>query len=319
MRLVIAPMREEHLEDAAELVTRRYEALRAQVPIMPPRYADRGTILGMLQGMAGRCLGVVAFQGSRMAGFILGYPLDELLGRRCAYSPEWANGAELGESRRIYEAMYTQLAPAWVADGCCSHAISMLGNDRNGMEGWHWMGFGMVAIDGIREAEPLPGVIPSADIRQARLEDAAKVGALFRGLERYMAGAPTFWAHDMGDAEEWLAKPRNVMWLAYEGGEAVGCLGMEVGHEGGCEVLQDEMTVSAEPAFVREGVRGKGIGVALLDKALRWAEEQGFARCAVDFESANTSAVRFWLRWFTPVGYSLLRILGEKTGSGSRR
>ena len=318
MSLEIASMREDHLEDAALLVTERYKALRAKVPLMPSRYEARDTILAMLQGLAGSSSGVVAMQGKRIVGFLMGFPLADLVGKRCAYSPEWANGAALEDSRRVYEEMYTHLAPRWVADGCFCHAVSMLGNDREGIEGWQWMGFGMVAIDGVREARPVRGMGPMAEVRQATLGDAREVRDLFRGLARHLAAAPTFWIHEMDDPEEWLAKPGRVLWLAFQEGEAVGCLGMEIGHEGGCEVLQDEETASIEPAFTKEGKRGHGIGAALLNQALQQAEAEGYARCAVDFESMNTLAARFWTRWFEPVCYSLLRVVDERVGEESR-
>jgi hypothetical protein len=47
----------------------------------------------------------------------------------------------------------------------------------------------------------------------------------------------------------------------------------------------------------------------LLSVALEWASQQGYARCAVDFEVTNPPARRFWLRWFEPVVISLLRVV----------
>jgi len=77
------------------------------------------------------------------------------MGKRTAYSPEWANGAGLDESRRVYEEMYRHLSARWVADGCFLHAVTLLGHDRQGIEGWHWLGFGLVAVDGVRELTPV--------------------------------------------------------------------------------------------------------------------------------------------------------------------
>ncbi|MGC9520832.1 MAG: GNAT family N-acetyltransferase [Anaerolineae bacterium] len=49
------------------------------------------------------------------------------------------------------------------------------------------------------------------------------------------------------------------------------------------------------------------VATALLSHALAWAREAGYRRCAVDFETTNPLARRFWLRHFTPVTYSLGR------------
>ena len=312
MSLYITSLCENHLEDAAALVTARYKALRERVPLLRPRYEEVGTILHMLRDLTGEGSGVVAIRADRLVGFLSGFVIPEFLGKRSIYSPEWANGAELTESRRIYEQMYAHISARWVADGCFTHAISLLAHDREGIECWQWLGFGLAAVDGVREPEMLDGIPAKVQTRQASVVNAREVGELVAGLQRHMAAAPTFWIHEMEDSGNWLAKPGHVAWLAYEGGEAVGCMGLEVGHTDGCEILQDEETISVENAYTVQGLRGKGIGTALLNRALEWAKAEGFARVAVDFESMNILATRFWMKWFEPVCFSLIRSIDER-------
>jgi hypothetical protein len=47
----------------------------------------------------------------------------------------------------------------------------------------------------------------------------------------------------------------------------------------------------------------------MLDGALAWARESGYVRCAVDFESANLLASRFWPKHFETVGITVGRRL----------
>jgi len=47
----------------------------------------------------------------------------------------------------------------------------------------------------------------------------------------------------------------------------------------------------------------------LLDAALAWARESEYVRCAVDFESADLLASRFWPRHFGVVGITVGRRL----------
>jgi GNAT superfamily N-acetyltransferase len=54
------------------------------------------------------------------------------------------------------------------------------------------------------------------------------------------------------------------------------------------------------------------VATALLDRALTWAREAGYVRCAVDFEAMNVVAARFWLRHFRPVCHTLARHLDER-------
>jgi len=315
MSLQVVSLREEHLEDAAALVSARYRALRKRVPLLPSRYEEASTILGMLRGLTGETTGVVALRGSRLVGFLSGFVIPKFLGKRSAYSPEWANGAELGKSRQVYEEMYAHLSAHWVADGCFTHLVSMLGHDREGIEGWQWLGFGLAAVDGVRELKPVEGAVAKVEARRASVADSEEVTALGAALDRHLAAAPTFWMHEPQNYEEWLRKPGNALWLAYRGGEAVGCMGVEPGHEGGCEIVQDEKTVSIVSAFTREEARSRGIATALLNQSLEWALVEGYERCAVDFEPMNVVAARFWMKWFEPVCYSLMRCIDERITS----
>jgi len=99
MSLEISSLQEKHLEEAANLVCARYKALRERVPILPPKYEEAGVIQSMLHGLAKEFPGVVAIRGGRLVGFLSGLVIPGFLARRSAYSPEWANGADLGESR----------------------------------------------------------------------------------------------------------------------------------------------------------------------------------------------------------------------------
>lgn len=72
MSLKIAPLRDEHLEDAAALVTVRYRALRGRAPSLPSRYEGVSSILPPLRDLAGQAPGVVAMRDGRLVGFLLG-------------------------------------------------------------------------------------------------------------------------------------------------------------------------------------------------------------------------------------------------------
>jgi len=314
MSLQINPLREKHLEDAAALVSVRYRALRERVPVLPSRYEDVDTILPMLYDLAGKAPGVVAIRGSRLVGFMLGFVIPTFLGKRSMYSPEWANGAELGESQRVYEEMYGYLSTQWVANGCFTHLVSMLGHDGEGIEGWQWLGFGFAAVDGVRELRPVEGAAAEVKIRRAGEEDIEEAAAFGEALARHLATAPTFWIHELEDLGEWLKGPANALWLAYDGEEAVGCMGLGPANPDACAIIQDEKTASIESAFTREGARGRGVATALLNRSLEWARVEGYERCAVDFEPMNFLAARFWMRWFEPVCYSLMRCIDKRLG-----
>ena len=59
------------------------------------------------------------------------------------------------------------------------------------------------------------------------------------------------------------------------------------------------------PATVKVGLLLETYDVA------RWARDEGYQRCSVDFETMNTLAAHFWPRHFRPVCYSLGRVVNE--------
>ena len=80
--------------------------------------------------------------------------------------------------------------------------------------------------------------------------------------------------------------------------------------------MTDPTTIDVTGAYLKPEARGRGTADALLGKLLDWARERGYARCAVDFESANPTASRYWPRHFTPVCHSLIRRLDERIAPG---
>lgn len=310
MSLEVVTLSQEHLEQAAALAAARYERFRDQLPLLPPQYAEKDTLLPMLQEIVEAGSGVVALDGDRLVGFLAAWILPSFRGRRSAFSPEWANGAE-GNSRRIYEEMYTQLSAQRVEDGTRTHLISTLVDDPRVLDTWHWLGFGMIAADAIRGLEPADGLAAEVPIRRAGPADVEDAVRLTEALRRHTASAPTFLAgapiRDADYYRQWLSDPANVLWLAYDGDEAVAFMRHGPASTDACTVIRDEKTTSVVGAFTAEGMRGNGIATASLNRVLEQARSDGYERCAVDFEPMNPPAARFWLRHFQPVCYTLVR------------
>jgi GNAT superfamily N-acetyltransferase len=187
-----------------------------------------------------------------------------------------------------------------------------MADDRQALEAWHWLGFGLINVDAVRPLTPLEGVVLDVEVRQAGLQDVAELSRLGRALERHEATAPTFWLHELQDFGGTLSEPGHAAWLAFDGGQVVGFIALEPGDDCDCALLRDAHTVNISGAFTIDSARGKGVAASLLHHALAWARVQGYARCAVDFEAMNTLAARFWMRWFEPVSYSLVRSIDER-------
>jgi GNAT superfamily N-acetyltransferase len=313
--LNIVRLEEKHLEDAAALACARYRALRQHVPLMPARYEKVDTILPKLHKLAGRSSGVAAIRGGRLVGFLGAFLIPEFRGKRSALSPEWGNAAKSEDSKRIYEEMYAHVSDGWVAEGCPTHLMVMLAHDRESLETWHWLGFGLCSTDAVRDLSPVQGASTDVEIRRARVENAETVMAFDLALHRHLAAAPTFLAqdedHELASVQKWLQDPSSAVWLACEGSKAMALLGQMSANPDACDIIVDEGTTSINSAFTYEDARGQGIASALLNRALAWGREQGYERCAVDFEPMNILAARFWTRHFQPVCYGMMRFVGE--------
>jgi GNAT superfamily N-acetyltransferase len=314
--LEITPLEERHLEDAAALACARYRALRQRLPLMPSRFENPDAILPELRDLAGQALGVVAIRGGKLAGFLVAYQFPDFRGKPSVFSPEWANGADLGDSRQIYEALYTGLAAQWIEKGYGTHLLSIMAHDQDGIEGWRWLGFGLLGADGVRDLGPVHKQGTGVDIRRAGPGDAEQVTGLIEALRQHMAAPPTF-LHQEGSVEiaetaEQLADPTHAIWLACQGAEAVGCMGQGPANPKASDLISDAGTTSIISAYTLENARGAGVASALLNQVLAWGRAEGYERCAVDWEPMNVLATRFWTRHFHPVSYALVRHVDER-------
>jgi len=120
-------------------------------------------------------------------------------GKRSTYSPEWANGADLEDSARIYEELYSHLAADWVAEWYVAHYISLFPNDIDALRAWHWMGIGMISVDALRGLDSIQGQDVNVNIRRAELQDLELVMELHEALWQYMKGTPVFLLSERGE------------------------------------------------------------------------------------------------------------------------
>ena len=312
----IIPLKTEHLEDAAILVRQRVQNLRKQVPLLPRKYEEVTNLLPLLDRMLkADGPGVAVIKNRQLAGFLKGWLMPGFKGKRCVYSPEWANGAESAHSRSIYEQMYQKIGQDWVGDRFNTHYISLFPGDHDVIQGWHWLGFGMLGVDALRGLEPSEYPPKDFKIRTADFDDLEDVMALHEGLRQYAMESPYFFLsnrHNQAYYEEWLANPDKIVWLAFQDGEPIAFLRMGPANDDVATIIYDNRTASIYEAFTVQSERGKGIGATLLAHGIAAARASGYIRCAVDFETMNTLGSRFWFKsGFKPVSLSLMRTINE--------
>jgi GNAT superfamily N-acetyltransferase len=308
----ISQFERRHVGLAAALAARRITTLREQIPLVPERWTAAATISERLNSLVEEHPTLVAFAGGELVGYMAAMRFEWSQGR-WAFSPEWANASIGPDASRIRQDLYAALAEQWVADGYRAHFISLLPDDGVGREALGWLGFGVTNVDGLRNLEPLATAnVRGIDIVRAGPADLEAVAELQDALRAHLSTTPlfmTFPATNRDDLADKLADPAIATLLATDDKGPLAFLRIGPHSHDASTIIRDEGTTSITGAFTRADRRGQGVARILLDAALSWARESEYVRCAVDFESANLLASRFWPNHFQIVGITVGRRL----------
>jgi GNAT superfamily N-acetyltransferase len=109
-----------------------------------------------------------------------------------------------------------------------------------------------------------------------------------------------------------LKNPDNAIWIGICKGQVVSIMEISKKKSNDAQILSDEATISVGETYTIEEFRGDGITKAILHKVIEEYSNKGYKRCAVVFESQNINGSDFWLRYFEPVCYSLVRKIDDR-------
>lgn len=311
----IIECQQEHMAEAAVLFTQNFQRQRQVVPILPAFMADADHVADRLEQLRRVSSGLVAVENGRLLGYLAWYLVPNFRGtsRLGAYIPEWGHGAVDEEKTAVYRALYRAAAAQWSAAGCQVHAITLLAQDREAEQIWFWQGFGLTVVDAVRPVQPLTTRPKTAlQIRQATQEDTAALTALDAEHWQHYRQPPILmtartWL-DVARNAAFVSRPNNSVWLAFDGDQLAGFIRCDGYDFDSVAIVESERTVMITGAYMRPAYRGQQAATALLDAALGHYQARGFTCCAVNFESFNPEATAFWLNFFEPVCYSLLRV-----------
>lgn len=312
----IVPLQSAHVPAAAALVRQATTRIARAIPVLPDAWTDPGRLQATIAALvaAGEAVAAVTADGA-LVGF-QGAVLLDGHGGRWAYTAEVARAAG---SREIAEACYAALADRWVRAACIEHVVALLADDAPGRETFAQLGFGVTTADLVRDLSPLAGadaIQHGVVVRRAGTPDAAAVAGLDEGLRRHLAGSPVFLVPGAPPAHELhrrrLADPATATFLAEAEGRPLAFLRIGPCATDVATIVRDPGTASITAAFTVPDRREEGIAAALLDAGIAWARDEGYVRCAVDHETANVEAARFWRHAFTPVTWSMTRRLASR-------
>lgn len=305
---------------AADLFIANYRKQRQATPLLPDLMENPGRVQRKLEILLDAGPAVAVFEKGRLVGYLGSFMVEKFRGtqRKGAYVPEWGHASEFNEQQvrekaAAYRLMYRAVAEQWAAAGCQVHAVTLLAHDQATEKIWYWNGFGLAVVDAIRPMAPIEKSVEGGPrVRPATTADSARLAELDREHCLHYSRAPVFMAPRQADEAAaqaaFLTRPKNGVWLAEDEDRLVGFIRYEGYDFDSVAILESEAGILITGAFVRPGYRARGIALALLQAGLRDYQQRGFKYCAVNFESFNPEAAAFWMKYFDPVGLSVMRV-----------
>ncbi len=317
---------------AASLLAARLGAAHARLPFVDPAFASTAGVEGFVKALQANPFadGLVAESAGAAVGFLFGQRM--LLGPAEMASlfvpphsisiPVEGHAVAAGNDPTVvYRELYRHLAADWVREGFFVHRAAILAGDADEQEAWVSLGFGRAMTAATRPAaDPVANVRATGiEVHRAGAEDIEVVMGLSDVLMEHHNRPPIFWPL--------LKEPLPAARAFNLGVLEEGSMPYFVGYQRGEPVA---MTTFLRPGFtppvvahasdiylfegiVSEAARSGGVGTAVLDEALSWVRDNGYATCTLHFASANYSAAPFWLgHGFVPVEHTMERHIDER-------
>lgn len=303
----------DHVEAAVQLAKQNYEEERSFVPVLPP--VDR---LPDLKLYAENGLGVTAFEGDTMIGFLCSVPpFKNAFGSTDAtgvFSLMGANGA-IGENKaKIYARLYQAAGEKWVRAGASSHAVCLYAHDREVLEQFFRYGFGLRCVDAIRGMdEIIAPLCEGYSFSELAPKEILDILPLENMLDESYIGSPFFMFRAKESEAVFLKEYehlQSVCFTAKYEGRIVAFVRAEL--DGENFICNTPGYLHVKGAYCLPEHRGKGLNQKLLSMLIQKLKTNGYTRLGVDFESINPTAYGFWLKYFDAYTHGVVRRIDEK-------
>lgn len=309
----IVDFEKKHIEEATAIALENYNEEKQVVNELP-----QVNKIPDLDAFTGNGLGVAAFEGDRMVGFLCGCtPFDNAFRAtdvRGVFSPMGAHGAIQENRAKIYAAMYQAVSTKWVDAGAVSHAICLYAHDEALQYHFFQYGFGLRCLDAIRPLEIIPcEKCEGYEFEELQQEEFKFVYPLHLALYEHYRESP-FFMNRTPEAEEVFkmssAEDEGRFFVARRKGEI--CAFVKIAATGETFVATGNTYRHIRGAYCLPEHRGKGLYQNLLNFVIKTLKAEGYTELGVDFESFNPTARGFWLKYFAPYTHSVVRRIDER-------
>ena len=183
------------------------------------------------------------------------------------------------------------------------------------MESFFWNGFGLRCVDAIRQVEPIIcNGFSKTPFSELSLSDIHRIVPLKNKLREHLQSTPMFmpfFSELSVDQVVQENRERKSRYFVARNDDQVIAF-MEIMGSGENFACESPGMMNICGAYMLPEYRGKEIFTGLLSHLMDVLLKEGFTKCGVDFESFNPTASGFWLKFFTPYTYSVVRRIDER-------
>ena len=312
MQYKIVPFTQDYLEPAVNLFFNNYRDEREKNPLLPLRAINEPEwILNSLKSFLDNP-GLAVLKNDQVISYMVAGFLFPFKGQNAVLVPEYCHGSVLTDRKELYQRMYMYLADEWAKNRRHLHIVGHFAHDFVLRETLYQLGFGAILAEQIRDFSEVNG-LPEVDIVEEK--DFEKLIDIDTEHLRYYSNAPIFIWKDTDrkaiiSGLESHTNNGDVFFIYYEQDKPCAYITVgtsTIGAEG--FLLQNTNTAQIKSAYAQPHLRGKGIGKALLQRAVQWSWEHGYERLFIEHETANYYGGNFWCKHFSPYVYFSLRYI----------
>lgn len=304
----------QYIPNALKFSLRQYEREKSFNPILP-EFDLYEQLEQSIATLFQKGTGLVGIQNGHVVAYIAGFKVQNFFGNVAGvYCPIYGHGLSSEFHRRTLVQLYSNVSDLWVKQELLTHAITIYTHENELSNYLFWQGFGRRCSDAIRKAELLSIDDNSVIVKKTNPSMYEMLANLHRLSNEYYRTAPIFMPNQDKDPIreqiEWNRLENHHEFIAFRDHEPIGMIRLSPNAE---TFISDHPSVmNIQMAYILESERNNRIGKLLLNAIQEWLLKHGYCLCGVDFETINPLASAFWMKYFTPYTYSLVRRIDER-------
>lgn len=312
----------EDIEKAAEILAERHRCERKFFPQLKKEFEDSANTKKVLADIMENelAMGICAYEGAVLKGFILSVIKTEGVLGRCAYVSYESCGVSQEQSYELYRSMYDKISRVWIENGALFHYAEIPAGSGKEVRAWLKLSFAFQQVYGVASlARKEINAVKDISVRQADKEDGKALREIADVICSCQAGSPTYasCASERVRAikygyENLPLLPCSIVLVAYRDKRLVSMQYADLKQEP-LSMMLPENAVKISVSATAEDSRGMGIGTLITETMFNMAIDKGYQNVMTDWRIANPYSSTFWEnKGFKPVAYRMYRQIDER-------